>query len=83
MNAVLQFLKPESTVKQVTLEGLFEQANKIGGIRVWQYKVNHPYQVTITFMRPSGSEIEARGTDTILSFAIEKAIAEALLLSGK
>jgi hypothetical protein len=82
MNAVLQFLKPDATVKQVTLEALFDRANKIGGVRVYQYKANYPYQVTVTFVRPTGSEIEAKGTDTILSFALEKAIAEALLLSG-
>lgn len=33
--------------KKLKIQDLIDEAAKIGGLRVWQYRQGHPYEVTI------------------------------------
>ena len=60
-----------------TLDQLWHEAVSLGWIRVWQNEYNRAYEVTITFKRPSGTEIKAVGKDSEIGAAIAKALNEA------
>jgi fructose-bisphosphate aldolase class 1 len=67
----VETLTPES------LDQLWHEATQLGCLRVYQSEYNRAYEVTISFSRPTGTKIEARGKDSEIGAAVAKAINEA------
>ena len=73
---------PNEPARLVTLDELVREASQIGGLRIWQYKRGHSYDVTIKFERHTGSEIEAKASHSDLQLALRAAIDEARALGA-
>lgn len=72
----------ETAARRVTLDDLILEIATIGGLRIWQHERGRDYEVTIRFLRPSGSEIEAKARHTDLFVALRAAIGEARALGA-
>ena len=81
---ILDLIRPNpgEPARLVTLDDLVHEASAIGGLRVWQYKRGHSYDVTIKFERRTGSEIEAKASHSDLQLALRAAIDEARALGA-
>lgn len=60
-----------------TLDQLWNEAARLGGVRLWQFKTGHDVEATISFERRSGTKVEAKGRNTNVAFALADAINEA------
>jgi hypothetical protein len=66
----------------IRADDLIHEASSLGGLRIWQYRRGDAYQVTISFERRSGSEVEAKAKHSNLVVALSDAIAEARALGA-
>lgn len=74
--------KETTEVLPITLDDLVQEATAIGGLRIWQYERGRHFDVTIKFHRLTGSEIEAKASNTDLRLALRAAIDEARKLGA-
>ncbi|CAK7257524.1 MULTISPECIES: hypothetical protein [unclassified Shinella] len=78
---ILNMQARSAAFKIETLDGLWEEASKLGEVRV-DYGFGGGQYAEIRFKRPAGSWIMARGTHTDIREALRLAIEEALAIGA-
>jgi len=64
-------------LEELTLDKLWEEAARLGRIKIDMDWKETTYTVSINFSRPSGTTIDAKGADSNIYWAMGKAINEA------
>jgi hypothetical protein len=88
MTSLLSYLSAPKTaenlvVKQTSLDDLWAAAESIGTVEVDTNWNKQLYEVSIMFLRATGTRIHAKSSSSSIHVALEGALQEAIALGGR